>query len=81
MLGYKVEGYYVAHFLIGPLDVNGAWFCEDQKEKHHKDTYSKRLDHVFPNISNSPTTNNEHNWEDLCIQLRNQQACTSNNPN
>jgi hypothetical protein len=29
---------------------------------------------TFSNINNYPTFDSEHNWEDLCIQLRNQQA-------
>ena len=28
---------------------------------------------------NYSALNSEHSWEDLCIQLRNQQACTSDN--
>ena len=33
------------------------------------------------NINNKSTLNSGHNWEDLHIQLRNQQICTSNNHN
>ena len=33
------------------------------------------------NINNYSTLNGEHNWELLCIQLRNQQTCTSNKHN
>jgi hypothetical protein len=33
------------------------------------------------NIDNYFTLNNKHNQEDLCIQWRNQQTCTSNNRN
>ena len=28
------------------------------------------------NINNYPTLNSEHKWEDLCIQLKNQQTYT-----
>ena len=33
------------------------------------------------NTNNYSTLNNEHNWEDLRVYLRNQQTCTSNNYN
>ena len=39
-----------------------------------------RLDYVSK-IINYSTLNNEHDSEDLRIQLRNQQTCTSNNHN
>ena len=32
---------------------------------------------VSSNINNYSTPNSEHNWEDLCIQLINQQTCAS----
>ena len=34
---------------------------------------------MYSNISNYSTLNSEHNWEDLCIEFRNQQTCTSDN--
>lgn len=39
----------------------------------------KRLDRVF--IINWLLDDREHNWEDLCIMLRDQQTCTFNNHN
>ena len=33
------------------------------------------------NCIDYPTLSNEHTWEDLHIQLRNQQTCTSDNHN
>ena len=36
---------------------------------------------TFSNIDNYSTLNNEHNWEDVCIQLKNQQAFVSNSHN
>ena len=34
---------------------------------------------MLSNSNNYSTLNSEHNWEDLCIHLRNQQTHTSNN--
>lgn len=34
---------------------------------------------TFPNINNYSTFNSEHEWEELCIRLKNQQTCTSEN--
>ena len=34
---------------------------------------------MFSNINNNSTLSSEHDWEDLCIQLRNQRTCTSDN--
>ena len=37
---------------------------------------------MYSNINNYQSTlNSEHNWEDLCNQLRNQQTCTYDNSN
>ena len=40
-------------------------------------THAKRDWSTSSNIINYYTLNNEHNWENLCIQLRNQQTSTS----
>jgi hypothetical protein len=69
--------------LIGPLYLIGVWVGEDQRtntiKTHH---VYKRLDYDFkfyylPCIQ----FNSEHDWEDLCIQLNNQQRCTTDNLN
>jgi hypothetical protein len=53
-----------------------------QKEKHHKDTHMfNRIRTAFSTINNFSTLNNENNGATLCIQLRNQQTCTSYNHN
>ena len=41
--------------------------------KHHNETCLKHIDDIFT-INNYSLLNNEHNWEDLCIWLRNQQT-------
>ena len=46
------------------------WFGEDQRENIIK-TQLKRDWTTPSNINNYSTLNNEHNWEDLCIQSRN----------
>ena len=67
-------------FLIGPLDLIGIWFREDQRANITKTRVSR--DWVTSsNINNYHILNSEHNWEDLDIQLRNQETCTSNNHN
>ena len=33
-----------------------------------------------PNAYTYTTPNNEHNWDDMCIQLRNQQTCNFHKP-
>ena len=60
-------------FLIGPLDLIGIWFREDQRTNITKTRVSR--DWVTSsNINNYPILNSEHNWEDLGIHLRNQQT-------
>ena len=36
---------------------------------------------MFSNINKYTTLNNEHNWEDLCIQFKKQQTRISNSHN
>ena len=36
---------------------------------------------AFTNINNYSTLNSEHNWEDLCVQSKNQQTYPSDNHN
>jgi hypothetical protein len=68
-------------FLIGPLDLIGIWFGEDQRAN------IKKKEHVFirdwpTHLYNTCSTlNSEHNWEDLCIHSRSQQTCTSDTHN
>jgi hypothetical protein len=63
-------------FLIGHLYVIGMLFGEDQRVN---DTCLKEI--RLPNINDYYTLNSEYNWEDLYINLRNQQTCTSDNLN
>jgi hypothetical protein len=61
------------------------WFGEDQraKSKHYNDTCSKAIGlHLQILITTLHSTlNSKHNCEVLCIQLKNQQTCTSDNHN
>ena len=51
------------------------------KLKHHKDTCLEEI-RLCPKISfSTPHSIMNTNWEDLCIQLRNQHTYTSNNHN
>jgi hypothetical protein len=52
---------------------------EDHKTNTIKTHDLKRLDYV--NFIKCSILNGEHNWEDLCIQLRNQQICIFVNHN
>ena len=40
-------------------------------------SWSRLLARVWSGPNNNSTLNSEREWEDLCIQLRNQQTCTS----
>lgn len=40
---------------IGPLNLNARWFGEDQRAKHHKNTYLKEIGLHFSN-SNTYST-------------------------
>jgi hypothetical protein len=46
------------------------------KSNHRKYMCLKTDWSMSSNNNNHSTLNNEHNWEDLCIQLRNLQTCT-----
>ena len=51
------------------------------KNKHHERHIFIRYWTKFSNFVTHSKLNSEHNWEDLCIQLRNQQAYTSGDHN
>ena len=51
------------------------------KEKTSRKHMFKRDWTTSSNNNNYSTLNSEHNWEDVWIQLRNQQTCTSDNYN
>ena len=68
-------------FLIGPPYLIGIWFGEDQRVNIIKYTCVKEIGLRLQLWNNYSTLNIEHNWEDLCIMLRNQQTCTSDNHN
>ena len=55
--------------LIGPLDLIGTWFSDNQRENTIKKHMFKRDTITSSSINNYPTFNSEHNWEDLCIQF------------
>jgi hypothetical protein len=57
----------------------GDWYVVLVRIKEHTS-----LRHMFDrnqtmssNIDKHSTLNNEHNWDDLCIQFKNKQTCTS----
>ena len=52
--------------LIGPLDLVGKWFGEDQRANIIKTHVLKRLNCIFKNYDCS-RFNSEHDWEDRCI--------------
>ena len=66
-------------FLITPLDVLGMWFDECPRKKHHKVTCFEEIGlHLQIFITKLHSSVNTIG-EGLCIQLRNQQTCTSDN--
>ena len=67
-------------FLIGPLYLVGMWFGEYQRANIIRQKL-KRGWTTSSNINNYSTLNNEHNGQELCVLLRNQQVCTSNSHN
>ena len=67
-------------FLIGPLDSIGMWFNEDQRS-HHNDMCLKDIGLRLQILITYHTITNKQNWQNLCIQTRNQQTCTSNTHN
>ena len=65
-------------FLIGLLDLIGIYVVQwGSTSKYKKDTCLKEIGLCLQIIITNLHSMNEHNWEDLCIQLRNQQTCTS----
>ena len=67
---------------IGLLYLIGALLGEDQRtniiKTHH---VYKRLDYDFKFYYLPSAFNSEHDWEDLCIQLKNQKRCTTDKLN
>ena len=61
-------------YFIGSLYLIGVWFSENQWT-------NIITTHVYKIFFNYFTLNSQHDWEDLCIQLRNQQTCTFDNNN
>ena len=68
-------------FLIEPLDL--IWYVVrwGSKSKHYKDICLKEIGLCLQILITYSTLNSEHDWEDLYIQLRNQQTCISDNHN
>ena len=66
-------------FLIGHPYLIHVWWGEDQRTNTIEIHVSERLDYVFKLIGY--IVNREHNWEGLCIHLRNQQTCVSDDHN
>ncbi len=64
------------HFLSWTLYFIGRWFNESQST-HHKDTCLQEIALCLQILITTlhPIVNT--NWEDLCIQLINQQTCAS----
>lgn len=65
-------------FLSDPLYMKPVWFG-GSKNKHHEDKCVKKDWTKFLDIDNYSILDSEHNWEDMWIQLWNQQTCTSSN--
>ena len=61
--------------LIGHLNLIGVWFGEDQRTNIIRHMY-KRDWSTHLNFNYNFTLINEHNWKDLCIQLKNQEKNT-----
>jgi len=57
------------------------WLGEDQRTTTYKDICFKKMELFSSTFINNSTLNNEHNWQNLCNQWRNQQSCTSDNHN
>jgi hypothetical protein len=53
------------------------WFSENPKSKDHKRHIFKRDWTMSSNINDYATLNTDYNREDVCINLKNQQTCTS----
>jgi hypothetical protein len=68
----------VARFLNRTINLIGMWFSEIKEKLSQHDVF-KRDWTTSLNTNNYSTFDNLHDREDLCIQLRNQQTCTSNN--
>ena len=68
-------------FLIGPIDLIDMWFGEDQIANVIKTQCLKEIGLHLQILITTLHSIVPHNWEHLCIQLRNQQTCTSNNHN
>ena len=66
-------------FLIKPLYFDWYVVRWGSRSKHRKGTCLKEIGLRRQIWVNYSTLHSEHNWEDLCIQLRNQQLCTSDN--
>ena len=68
-------------WLFSLLDTQISLVCDSMRIKVQtsRRPIVKRDWTMCSNIYNYSTLDNEHNWEDLCIQLRNQHTCTSNN--
>ena len=77
----KYGGVIWLHFCIGHLYLIVVWLGEDKKKnppyKHIFQWYWT----MFSSFINCSTLYNEHNWEDLCIKVINQQSCNSDNHN
>ena len=59
---------------IEPLRLIDMCFDEDRRANIRKTHVEERLDYETSNINNHSTLNSEHDWEDMCIQLKNQRT-------
>ena len=76
----RYAGVILLLFLIANLYLIGVCLVVDERIKALKTHVQMRVDYVVKCTSYS-TLNSERNWEDLCIQFRNQQKCSSDNHN
>jgi len=71
-------------FLIRSLYIDWYVVWWDQRENIVKTQFKRdwiTSSTTSSTINNYSTLNNGHDWEDLCIQIRNQQTCTFDNHN
>ena len=67
-------------FFVEYLHVIGVWLGEDQRTSTIKTHIEQRFT-MWSNFINYSPLNSEDNWDDLCIQVRNRQTCTSDYQN
>ena len=76
----RYEGILRLFLLNERLYLICVWLGEDhQVTNTQRHTLKKKIGLSLEILIDQSTLNNKHNWEDMCLQLRNQQTCTSDN--